>query len=129
MKTLSLTLLAVLLYIPMLAQKIAMYGEIPNGKHTFDTYIAQDGTHINVGDEITIGMPSAPDGFRFITQGGQKTADFLADRTVTITKIRTYPDKRFAGQIYLQFKGYGMLPVDINYETALKAGEVVKPSV
>jgi hypothetical protein len=112
----------------MQSQKIARYGEIPNGKNTFDTYIAQNGTQINVGDEITIGLPSSDDGFRFITQGGQKSADFLADRTITISQIRTYKDKRFAGQIYLQFKGYGLIPVDINYETALKAGEIIQPN-
>lgn len=122
-------LIATLLILPILtiAQKIGKFGELPKGKNRFDLYITKSGDTLSVGDNITIGMPSSDNGFNFITQGGVKSAVFLSDRTIEIYRIRTFRDKRFAKRAFVQFKGYGMLPVDIDYELALKRGEIEDP--
>lgn len=100
---------------------------IPNSKKTYQSYICKNGEKISVGDTLTIGMPSTDHGFKFITQGGQRAADFLAGKQVDITKIRTYKG-RFSGAAYLEFKGFGLAPVSINYENALRAGEIEPPA-
>lgn len=106
------------------AQKIGHYGDLPSGKNKFDMYITKMGDTITAGQKVLIGIPSSDNGFNHITQGGQKAAVFLADREVTISQLRTYSDRRFEKRMYLQFKGYGMLPVDIDVELAMKTGEI-----
>ena len=106
------------------AQKIGVYGDLPSGKQKYDMYITKMGDTIRTGQKVLIGLPSSDNGFNHITQGGQKAAVFLSDRVVTISQMRTYSDRRFEKRMYLQFKGYGLLPVDIDIELALKTGEV-----
>ncbi len=122
-------ILLVLLLLPVLtlSQKVAEYGKLPNGKNSFDTYITKAGRSISVGDTLLIGMPSSDNGFNHITQLGQKGAVFLADRKVVVHKIKTFKDKRFAQRAYICFKGYGMALVDVDYELALKTGEITDP--
>lgn len=122
------TALFLLMIVPMsiFAQDQVNWTDIPKKNGKYSSYITRKGNTISVGDVITIGTPSTPDGFLWISQGGQQTANFLAGVDVEITKIRTYKG-RFAGKAYLEFKGYGLLPVSIDYEIALKTGEIEDP--
>ncbi len=103
------------------------FGKIPKGKNQYERYITKAGKTISVGDMITIGMPSSDNGFNYITQLGQKGAVFLSNRTIEIEKIKTFSDKRFQKRAYVSFKGYGLALVDIDYELALKTGEIEDP--
>lgn len=105
----------------------AEFGKIPEGKNKYERYITKAGTVISVGDMITIGMPSSDNGFNYITQLGQKGAVFLSDRTIEVKKIKTFSDIRFQKRAYISFKGYGLALVDIDYELALKTGEIEDP--
>lgn len=118
------TLILLLFCIIARGQKIGEYGKLDSGKNVYSVYISKNGHAIKVGDTMLIGSPSSNNGFNHITQGGQKAAVFLSDRKVVIWRIRTYKDKRFEKRAYLQFKGYGLLPVDVDYELAVKTGEL-----
>lgn len=110
----------------IISQKTVSFSEIPKKSSKFDTYITRSKDTISIGDTITLGLPSSDIGFRYVTQGGMKCADFLASADVEITRIRTFRN-RFSGKVYLEFKGYGLLPLLIDYETALKIGEIENP--
>lgn len=77
-----------------------------------------------IGDTLTIGLPSTDFGFMFITQGNQKTTPALANTKVVVDKLKTFGNKKRGFKMYAQFKGYGMLPVMIDIETALQTGEL-----
>lgn len=113
----------------LFSQKVAEYGKIPSGKNFYDQYITKAGKTISVGDTIIIGMPSSDNGFNHITQLGQKGAVFLSDRAIEVQKIKTFKDKRFHQRAYICFKGYGLALVDIDYELALKTGEIEEPTL
>ena len=44
-----------------------------------------------------------------------------------IEKLKTYGTRSSGFKIYAHFKGYGLLPVLIDYETALELGEIKNP--
>jgi len=113
-----------LLFIPLtIKAQTASYGKIQNGKKQYKTYITKEGKTITIGDTLKINTPSSDNGFNHITQLGRKAAVFLEGREIVVHKIRTFKDKRFTNRAYISFKGYGAL-VDIDYELALKKGEI-----
>ena len=61
----------------------------------------------------------------FIQQGGQYVAPWLADKDVIVTRIKSYGSKKKGYILFVQFKGFGMLPVFIQYDNAVEAGEVL----
>lgn len=112
--------------------QVAFYNNV-NRTAEFTKYITKSNDTLKVGDTLQIGLPSSNElGFNFISQGGQRVASRLANTEIVIDKIKSYAgnganvftkDKDF--KIYLHFKGYGMLPVLIDYESALETGEIV----
>lgn len=44
-------------------------------------------------------------------------------------KLKTYGTKKTGFKMYAHFKGYGLLPVLIDYDTALELGEIKKPRI
>ena len=106
--------------------QVAQYGKV-NKKSTFDAYITKAGNTIKAGDTIHIKLPSTDTGFMYISQGQQKVSAMLADTKVEVDKIKSYGNKKRGYKVYLHFKGYGMLPVLIDYETALIADEIYNP--
>lgn len=86
------------------------------------TYVTKEGDTLTVGQPITLGIPTGAEGFRFLTQGNQPVANWLAGTEVTIHKF-----KKVRGKTYVLFKGYGLLPIYIDYEIARQTGEVEKP--
>ncbi|WP_076456656.1 hypothetical protein [Zobellia uliginosa] len=51
----------------------------------------------------------------------------MAGKPIVIDKLKTYGNKKSRYKMYAQFKGYGLLPVLIDYETALELGEIKNP--
>jgi hypothetical protein len=100
------------------------YGEVIENGY-YDTYHAKDGSTVSVGDTIKLGQPSGNDHFLFIQQGGQYVAPWLADKDVIVTRIKSYGSKKKGYILFVQFKGFGMLPVFIQYDNAVEAGEVL----
>lgn len=107
------------------AQESAVFDQLTSG--TFNSYVTEDNHTINIGDTLTIGLPSIDRGFRWISQGGQYGANFLAGKKVVVDKLKTYGNKRQGYKMYVHFKGYGLLPVLIDYEIALKTKELEDP--
>lgn len=90
----------------------------------FKEYKSKAGNTIKVGDTLNIGYPRAGDRFTFITQGNEPTGTIIANTRVVITKIKTYGNKTRGYKTYILFKGYGMIPVYIDYESAFETGEL-----
>ena len=104
--------------------QIAQYNKI-NKRSKFEMYVTKSGDTLKIGDTLTIGTPTTDQGFAYITQGSQKTHPKLSNKKVKIHKLRSYGSKRSGYKLYVQFKGYGLLPVNIDYETARKKGEII----
>ena len=85
-------------------------------------YISNEGDTLKIGQQLTLGIPTGADGFRFITQGNEPVANWLSN-----TEIEIFKFKKVRGKTYVLFKGYGLLPVYIDYETARQTGEVLQP--
>ncbi|WP_369616949.1 hypothetical protein [Flavobacterium sp. CFS9] len=101
----------------------AQYNKI-DSESSFKEYMSKAGNTIKVGDTLNIGYPRAGDRFMFITQGNEPTGTVIANAKVVITKIKTIGNKNRGYKTYLLFKGYGMIPVYIDYESAFETGEL-----
>jgi len=82
-----------------------------------------------VGDTLTIGIPTSDLGFIYIYQSGQPVLNTLSDKKVVVDKLKTYGTKKSGFKMYAHFKGYGLVPVLIDYDTALELGEIKNPKI
>lgn len=83
---------------------------------------AKSGDIINISDTLVIGKTSNPLGFDYISQGGQRMHPSHAGKSVIITGTKVV-----SGKEYLQFKGFGLLPVFLDYDNAIESGEIINP--
>lgn len=104
----------------------AEFGKIM-GNDTYSTYVTKSGDIITVGDTLVLGKPSGEFGFVYITQGGDRVVSSLAGKRVVISQIKSYGTKKAGYKLWVLFKGYGLLPVAIDYDNALDVGEIVNP--
>lgn len=121
-----LTLFTLLFYSFSFAQ-IAEFGNLSKNNQSFQEYKSKNGDIIKVGDTLTIGKGLDPLGFRFISQGGGRMHVTHGGKDFVITKIKSYGKAKSGFTIWLNFKGFGLLPVEVDYENALEAGEVINP--
>ncbi|WGF93984.1 hypothetical protein [Aequorivita marisscotiae] len=105
----------------------AEYGKLTK-KSEYKIYITKIGDSLKVGDTLTIGIPNSDLGFTYISQGGQRVSNTLADKKVVVDKLKTYGTKKNGYKLYAHFKGYGLIPVLIDYDTALEVGEIKNPN-
>lgn len=97
----------------------------------FEEVITKEGDTLRIGQTLTLGIPTGADNFRYITQTNIGVANWLAGVDVTIHKlqsIRLGSGKNNPAQLFVLFKGYGLAPVYIQWETARKTGEVERPT-
>jgi hypothetical protein len=125
MKKITLILAFTAFTLIAIAQQ-AEFGKII-GNDTYSTYVSKTGDIISIGDTLILGKPSGEFGFVFITQGDQRVVSSLAGKKVVITQLKSYGTKKSGYTLFAQFKGYGLLPVFINYENAIEAFEVINP--
>jgi hypothetical protein len=104
----------------------AEYGKLTK-KSEYKNYITKIGDTLKVGDTLTIGIPTSDLGFTYISQGGQRVSNTLSDKKVVVDKLKTYGTKKSGYKLYAHFKGYGLIPVLIDYDTALEVGEIKNP--
>jgi hypothetical protein len=109
-----------------ISAQTARYNQVEKGE--YQSYISKHGDTINAGQQLTLGIPSTDYGFRFISQGGERVANFLSGKTVFIDKLKAWGNRRQGYKIYAHFSGYGMLPVLIDYDSAVETGEVLNPN-
>ncbi|NHM07647.1 hypothetical protein G4D82_10470 [Flavobacterium sp. CYK-4] len=99
------------------------YDKITNeGK--FTEYFSKSGESIKINDTIEIGYPGNGSRFNFITQGNEPAGVIIANTKVVVTKIKSIGNPKRGYKAYLFFSGYGLLPVVIDYESALETHEV-----
>ena len=61
----------------------------------------------------------------YITQGGMQAIRSLENNEIEIFRFQTFKQAAFSGKVYVAFKGYGLIPVLIDYESALASGEII----
>lgn len=104
----------------------ARYNQVEKGE--YKSYISKHGDTIYTGQQLTLGIPSTDYGFKFISQGGERVANFLSGKTVFIDKLKAWGNKRQGFKIYAHFSGFGLIPVLIDYDAAVETGEVINPN-
>jgi hypothetical protein len=102
----------------------AEYGKLTK-KSEYKIYLTKTGDTLKVGDTLTIGIPISDLGFTYISQGGQRVSITLEDSKVVEYKLKTYRNKNNGYKLYAEFKGYGLIPVLIDYDKALELGEII----
>ena len=103
---------------------VAEYGKI-NRTGTFKEYLSKNGDHIKVGDSLQIGIATGPYAFTYISQGEEGNMHPThSGKKVKISKIHSSGRKNSGYKIFFNFKGFGLLPVTVDYETALEVGEI-----
>ncbi len=119
-----------LLLLPLLvaAQLKVNYKTIPEKEGRYGSYVTKNGNVVSLKDTITIGLPTGPEGFRFITSGWESQSNITAGRKVVISEIRTFKRNHLKSKVFLKFKGLGVFyPSFIDYEMALTSGEIEAP--
>ncbi|MDW5288748.1 hypothetical protein [Formosa sp. PL04] len=119
-------ILLVLFSFSMGYSQTAEYGKLSE-KSNYKVYLTKTGDSLKVGDTLTIGIPTSDLGFTYITQGGQRVSNSLADKKVIVHKLKTYGSAKSGYKMYVLFKGYG-INVFIDYDTALELGEINNPN-
>lgn len=117
MRKLITTIAIALLYSCVSAQ-------IPTKKGTYKQYITKSNDTINVGDKVTFGLPTNGNQYIFITQGNTPAGTVITGDKVTISKLKSIGSTSKGFKMYAVVKGYGLLPVLIDIEAALKTEEV-----
>lgn len=105
----------------------AKYNNLRKNNESFKDYLSKNGDIIKVGDSLTLGKAMDPDGFRFISQGGGRMHPTHGGKQIAISKIKSYGKEKSGFTIWIEFKGFGWIPVDVDYENALEAGEIINP--
>lgn len=127
MKKILLLLIAIPAF--AVAQIEVNHENIPKKEGRYGTYVTKSGTVISLKDLITIGLPNGPDGFRFITMGWEGANNVISGRKVSVKRIRTFKRNILRGKVFLEFNLNTLSPFRIDYEMALKSGEIEAPSV
>lgn len=123
----KITIIVLTLFVNFAHAQTASFGQLTE-KVKFYTYITSNGDTLAVGDSLTIGQPTAQTNFAYITQGSEYAASRLAGAVVEITELRSFGKKKQGYKLFAGFKGYGLLPVYVDYEAAIAAGEIINPN-
>ena len=121
-------LLLVLLLVPLVSFGQAFkFGEVQKKNSKGNTYISKSGKTLKIGDKLTIGKPidDSKDTFSYITQAGVQVVRSLENNEIEVFRFQTFKQAAFSGKVYVAFKGYGLIPVLIDYESALESGEII----
>lgn len=127
MRKMKLLIAILILNFSISYSQISEYGKLEK-RDSYDMYVTKLGDTLKIGDTLMIGIPTSDLGFTYISQGGQRVANRLANKKIIIDKLKTYGKSRNGFKMYVQFKGYGLIPVLIDYETALEVGEIINPN-
>lgn len=90
----------------------------------YDSYLSKNGDLIKIGDSLQIGKASNFDKFVHITQDNLPMHASHTGKKVVINNIETYGHKKTGYLVFFKFKGFGLIPLYVNYEAALEAGEI-----
>ncbi|MDR2223779.1 MAG: hypothetical protein LBE34_13755 [Flavobacteriaceae bacterium] len=119
--------LLIILFTTISFSQTAKYNNLLKNNESFKEYISKNGDIIKVGDSLIIGKAMDPNGFRFISQGGGRMHQTHGGKQITISKIKSYGNEKSGFTIWIEFKGFGWIPVNVDYENALDAGEIINP--
>ncbi|WP_188464402.1 hypothetical protein [Bizionia arctica] len=91
----------------------------------YETYQTKEEQTISIGDKVEIGIPYGGKEFIFISQGNEYVKSRLAGDIVEIIKLEALSNNKTSYKMQAYFKGYGLLPVVIDLENALKVKEII----
>lgn len=92
-------------------------------KGKFKTYITSNGLEISVGDTLTFGNATSDKGFQYLSQGGDPVHPTRSSAKAIISKIKVLKNG-ISLQPWVYVKGFGLIPVAIDIEQALKSKEI-----
>lgn len=97
----------------------------------YESYVAKDGSVYQIGDRLTIGVPSSNKTFAFITEGDGILLPITAltaansGQETEIKKIWVVGNNRAGYSVYFRTKGLiGISNYSINVENAIATGEI-----
>lgn len=96
-------------------------------KTKFKEVITSEGDTLRIGQSIQLGMPTGTSAFRYISQGSLPVSRSLTKMKVQIHKLQMVHSENAESELIVSFKGYGMLPLRIEWEAAREHGEVDRP--
>lgn len=96
----------------------------PTTKGNFKEYITRSNDTIRIGDTITFGIPANGQQYIFITQGNAPCSAHISGDIATISKLKSIGNKQRGYKMYAQVKGYGLIPVSIEIENAIRMEEI-----
>lgn len=121
------TLIATFIFTALLCSaQVAKYDHV-TGNQKYTEYVTKTGESIYVGDTLKIGKPAGGATFVNIVQGTVPIKAFMAGKKVVISQIKSYGKEKQGYTLWVQFKGFG-IPVFIDYDNALDAGEIISPA-
>lgn len=93
----------------------------------YQEYITKSGKSIKINDTIEIGIPRSGNRFSFIMQGeGNFCGGVIANTKNVVKKIVAAGRPKIGYKVWIFFKGYGLIPVMIDWEAAVMTGEVIE---
>lgn len=127
MKKILLLLFALFFTASFSQENRAIYGEVTT-RGTFDEYLSKNGDLLKVGDTLQIGIATGVDRFTYILQGNGNMHPTHSGKKVKITKIFSAGRISSGLKVFINFRGFGLLPVHVDYETAFEVGEIILPN-
>ncbi|MBW3518320.1 hypothetical protein [Flavobacterium sp. NKUCC04_CG] len=107
--------------------QIGEYGNFTKNRETFIEYKSKNGDVLKLGDTLILGKASDFDGYRYLLQINIKVHATHGGKKVVINKMRVYGNEKTGFNMWFHFKGFGWTPLDLDYENALEAGEIINP--
>ena len=93
-------------------------------KGDYQTYISKDKIEFKIGQKIAIGLPFRNTEFLFLTQNNLNVTGRISGSQVTITQLKSDGKEKTGFKMYAYFKGFGIAPVIVDIEQALKTNEI-----
>ena len=120
-------ILSMMLLNTAIYSQIAEYGKIPRPnsfKDDYTAYITKSHDTLRIGDTLIFGKATGIT-YMHITQDGRGVSPSFAGRKVVVHNLHAFKQKLWQGLIFVNVKGFGMVPVYINYEIAFETGEIL----
>lgn|SRR5690606_23090868 len=106
----------------------AVFGQLNKNNASFKEYQTKSGDLLKIGDTLVFGTATSSEGFVYINQANMKVHPTHSGKKVPIHKIKSYGNDKTGYTVWISVKGFGLYPVDIDYENALLNGEIINPN-
>ncbi|WP_271856116.1 hypothetical protein [Patiriisocius marinus] len=118
-------ILFLLLFPTLTFAQIGEYNNLHQNRKTYSVYVSKSGDTIKKGDSYIFGLPTNGNQYVWITQGNAPCFSHISGDTFQIKDFLAWSrNKNSSKKMYARCKGYGLVKIDIDFENALKSGEI-----